>query len=355
MCVSVPRWWLCALGASLAVGAATTHASAQAGTQDTPAVRAENLYKKGHALLEAGRYADACRDFEQSERLDPLLGTLLNLAYCHEHEGRTGSAWAEFTRAATDAAHAHDPREAFARDSARKLEPRVAWVELAIPPGQAVADVTVDGEPIAPQLPPRFATDPGSHTIALFIAGKRWQSPVVVAREKATVNLTVDAPAEHAVPVAPAPVPASEPAAPVVPAAQSPGPSAPPAEPTPATGGGRRTAGWIVGAVGVAGLGVGAVFGVETLVDKGRANQNGCTGGTGCVPGTQGHSIGEQAWTYSAISTAGFAVGLAGVAAGTWLLLTSRPSPGAATTAVALHVVPTAGPGGNGLVLAGTW
>jgi len=57
----------------------------------------------------------------------PDLGTLLNLALCHEHIGKTASAWGEF-RSVEQQAHAATPpnesRARFAREHADKLEKR---------------------------------------------------------------------------------------------------------------------------------------------------------------------------------------------------------------------------------------
>src|SRR5512133_177123 len=74
---------------------------ARAGTPDT--VLAEALFKQAQRLMTAGKIAEACPKFEESYRLVPKLGTLLNMATCHDKQGKTGSAWDEYTRAITQA------------------------------------------------------------------------------------------------------------------------------------------------------------------------------------------------------------------------------------------------------------
>src|SRR5215470_18019771 len=54
---------------------------------------AEQQFVRGRALMKQHKYAEACAAFEQSQRLDPQLGTLFNLADCEVEIGKVASAW----------------------------------------------------------------------------------------------------------------------------------------------------------------------------------------------------------------------------------------------------------------------
>jgi hypothetical protein len=93
--------------------------ASRAVAQDGPNVKAlaQSLFKEGRTLMTAGKTAEACDKFAESDRLDPEIGTHLNLAMCHETLGKTASAWVEFGEVADRATAAHDAaRSQFARD-----------------------------------------------------------------------------------------------------------------------------------------------------------------------------------------------------------------------------------------------
>lgn len=87
---------------------------------------AEQLFQEGRVLMKSGDFAAACPKLEASFKLDPALGTQLNLALCYEHINRMASAWAHYRGAADRAAQAGQGRRAeLARTRAAELEPRV--------------------------------------------------------------------------------------------------------------------------------------------------------------------------------------------------------------------------------------
>src|SRR5687767_14605716 len=132
-----------AVAGSAALAFASASASAIAQTEGK--ALAETLFRDGRTLLEQGRTKEACAKFASSQRIEPKLGTLLNLATCHEAEGKTASAWAEFTEAAVQAERANQPeRQAFAREHAEALARRLSRVSIVFQEDPGVS-LTIDG------------------------------------------------------------------------------------------------------------------------------------------------------------------------------------------------------------------
>ena len=274
---------------------------------------AEARFREASEAFDAGRVDEACTAFDASLRLFPTLGTLLNLALCHEKQGKTASAWLEFTYAAAwanDAAQ-RDRRE-FARQHAIRLERALVRVRIDVPPGAPV-HLEIDGQPIlaVSQALPVFL-DPGPHIIAASAPGReRYESIVTV----------VAAPSEAPVVRIPAlKEDAREPSMVLSQRDRS-------------VGGRRRAAGWILGGVGVASLGAAACFGVDSLS---RMSSD---------PG--------QAKTSEVVSLVLFGTGLTAVGAGAWLAL--WPPPAATSSTARVYVVPQVAARGGGAGIVGLW
>jgi len=211
----------CALIA--AVIASAWAASAVAQVPD--AALAESLFREGKRLSGEHKFAEACPKFAESYKLDPGLGTLLNLAACHESEGKPASAWAEFSDASARAKREGDnDRAQLADEHVRALEPKLSHITIAVAPGAAIPGLVVkfdSRELSSAALGMSIPIDPGKHQIEASAPGKQSYSqtldaPAAGATATVTVPLLQDAP-NGAPAVAPVVAPAA--AGPTPPAA----------------------------------------------------------------------------------------------------------------------------------------
>lgn len=300
---------------------------------------AESLFQEGKELLGAGKVSEACSKFEAAYEIEPTLGTLLNLANCHELEGRTASAWAEFLRAASIARAAmQEDRHEVARERARGLEPKLMRLRIEVPEAARVEglEITRAGTPVeAAAWGSPIPVDPGEQVIRATAPGKLpREEKVAVTTEGATVVFELT-PLEDAPPEPPPVV--EEPTRAAEPPHSPPPPSKPPgADSNP--GSGQRTVGIVVGALGAAGLATGVVFGAMAKNDWEDAQDRGCA--DGICPTAAGQTASENANDAALIGTIGVAAGGALLVGGLVLYLTA-PS---ATEAATATWVTTAGP-----------
>jgi hypothetical protein len=192
---------------------------APAMAQTGDAALAESLFREGKRLLGEHKYAEACPKFEESYKLDHGLGTLLNLASCHESAGKPASAWAEFSEAAARAKRDNDnDRAQLAEDHVKALEPKLAHVSIAISPGASVPGLVVkfdSRELSSAALGVQIPVDPGTHVVEASAPGKQTYSQTFTTPVTATV-LAITVPALGDAPgAAPSavPLPAAAPAA----------------------------------------------------------------------------------------------------------------------------------------------
>lgn len=139
---------------------------------------AEQLFEEGRALLAQNKLAEACPKLAESHRLDPAVGTLLNLGECYEKAKKTASAWATYIEADTLARRLGQvARAEFAADRAKLLGATLPMLSIdvtAMRDGSRAVTVKRDGEVIAEPAWRTFVPmDPGEHRIEAFAPGFR--------------------------------------------------------------------------------------------------------------------------------------------------------------------------------------
>ncbi len=306
------------------------------------AALAEALFQEAKQLADAGKYAEACPKFEASYRADRTLGTLLNLAHCHEQIGKVATAWAEWNEAIEMAKRAGDERVGFATERRDALSPRLPKLEVRVRGSASDLSVHRDEQRILPAAyGSAIPTDPGSHELSVR------RGEVVLTRQTLTfsegktevVELDLDAIAR-----AHPPQPAGGPAG----AAGGPMPNGPRDGGTSGGGSAQKTIGFIVGGVGVTALITAGAFELVALINKNEADEPDRCVNKYCSP--QGLESAERARDFA---EAGQWVGIGGLvltAVGVTLVLTA-PSPEKNTAK--LGVTPWLGPSGAGLGVTG--
>jgi hypothetical protein len=337
----IPRIALCCalLLAMLFVDSMT---SAQQPSATDRAV-ARSLFEKGRELMAAGNYAEACAKLAESYRLDPGAGTLLNLAACHEAEGKLASAWVEFNDSLTRARReGRSEREQVAQEHIRAIEPRLSRLTVNVDATGNVPglELRLDGGVLnRPGWGTAIPIDPGLHKIEARAPGKMpWSIEITVGLD--AESKTVDIP-----PLLDAPPEPKPSAAPTVSSAPTPpGPEQQVPD--------RRRYGYISTGVGLVAVGFGSYFG---LLAKSRWDDRNahCPDG---VCDSQAVKRGDQANTAAWISNVAFGVGVAGLGAAAYFFLAGRSaSAPAKRDGVRYHVTPAVGPSVAAVAVGGAW
>ena len=288
-----------ALAALLLAGAASGQ------TQDGAA--AQSLFDEGRALLDAGKADAACAKFEASLRLEPAVGSLLNVAACDERHGRLASAWARYRAAESLATARGDARAAVAAKGAASLGPRLGKVRVRAPKGVSVRrdGVVLDEALLGTEVP----TDAGEHVFEASAPGKGPWRATMETKDGETTDVTVpELPPALDAPVTPPPV----------------GDARGPAEGRPSSP--IRTVGLGMVGVGVAGLVTWGVLGGLALAKHGEVGSR-CrdVGGTP-VCDAEGKELNDDAVDLANAATVALIAGGALVSAGGLLFFLS-PSP----------------------------
>jgi serine/threonine-protein kinase len=315
---------------ALGFACAATRAEAQSG--ETSRTAAETLFIEAKKLMEAGRFAEACPKFADSQRLDPGVGTLLNLALCYEKQGKVASAWSKYREAAAAARSAGQAeREGMARQRASALEVRLSRLTVTMPPSLAGGDgveLRLDGVTIPPSLWGVAApVDPGDHTVEVTAKGKKpWSAHVQVMPP---ANPVVQVPELENGP------PEAKGAAAVEAPRELPPKSS------------QRTIALVIGGVGVVAVGVGTVFGLSANSTYHGADPY-CNQNSVCTE--EGFDQRRDAYDKATLSTIAFGVGGVALASSVILWLSS---PKVKDRADAPKVALAAGP--SSLAVRGAW
>jgi hypothetical protein len=308
---------------------------------------AQVLFDAAKKLMAAGKFAEACPKFEESQRLDPTSGTLINLADCYEKAGRFSAAWSTFVDAAAVSRRTGNAdREQVAKDRALALEPKLSRIIITVTGGDQVPDLVVkrDGKIVGKaQWGLAVPVDPGIHAVAVSAPGRKtWAQSVTITASGSTVTIEVPE-LQPGLPTATPPVtPATqqtEPNAAVVGGASS---GASSAEKAPGGLSDQKIGAIAVGGVGLAGVVVGSIFGLKAMSKHNDADAL-------CTPQCYDQAavdLRDQSMHAGNVSTVAFVVGGVGLAGAAFLWFTDKSDKSAA---------PKVGLGPAGLVVKGAW
>jgi hypothetical protein len=155
---------------------------------------AEALFREGKALLAQGKVDEACAKLEASMQAEPAPGTLINLARCHAQQGKTATAWAEYTEVATLAKRDGDAtRASGARALADELAPTLSQLTIRVAQSTPGLLIVRDGEPVASgSLGTPVPVDPGRHTIEAKAPGRlRWSTSIAIGSKRSAQTVLV--------------------------------------------------------------------------------------------------------------------------------------------------------------------
>ena len=323
-----------ALGSVLGIGFAaallmqTNPANAQGSV-------AEALFQEGKRLMADGKYNEACSKLAESQRIDPGAGTLTALALCHRGEGKTATAWSEFKEVISLARRDNrKDREQVALENVAELEPKLSRLRVVVDPGAEaqhvevrIDDTVVTHAAFGQPLP----VDPGPRRVHATAAGKKpFETTVLIGPDHDEKSVTV-------------PKLEDDPRAAVALGERNvtPTSSNAPKSADKSNGEQRLVVPTLISlGIGVAGIGVGTVFGVRALGTQSDLDASCPT--RRCAPSARTDIDALQ--TSSTISTIGFIAGGVGLAGATILYIVGRPSTETATA----KVRPVVGPYGVG-------
>ncbi len=341
--------------AVLAALVALSLASAHAGAQTSEAI-AQARFSKGRDLFLAKSYDAALVEFRAAAELLESPNARLYIARCERELGRYAAAYVDFQRAASEAADRAqtDPRYVTTRDTAKQegaaVEPKLGRVTILSPTPPSGASITVNGNPVVmAALGVAGPIDPGKVEVVAqangYVTFKRTVDVGAGEGIEVTIKWEVDPNAKKPdPPVNPPPPPDTgngSGSGNVTP----PPVDGPPVEPPPdrqvKTGGGARTAGFVVGGLGLAGV---VAFGVFAGLAQSRFDSLKSTCGGRCDPSYEDKIKGGE----SLQTGANVALGLGGTFLVVGAILIAIGGPKYVTAPTQTTFVPYLGIDGHG-------
>lgn len=301
----------------------------------TPAERAaaEVLFQEARQLSKQGKDTEACPKYEESNRIDPSIGTQLYLADCYERIGKLASAWVLFKEAASQAQLAgQSAREKSATTRADDLEARLPKLLLRVTAADTPGlELRQDGKPVRRALwGSALPVDSGLHTLQATAPGRRgWESSIQASNGQLTTVNIPELPPETTplvAPSAPGKAPAASTTSPTSPPSSPPKANAPVAEGWST----QKTIGAISAGVGAVSLAAGTYFAFQAR-SQWKDAQPLCPDNQ-CSP--QGYDLGTAAHRDGNVATVLLAIGAAGLGAGAYLWFTDK-GPAGTTVGVA--------------------
>ena len=307
--------------AALALLTTVFTASSSAGAQGKDPAAAVELFQQGREALEAGDFDVACSRFAESQRFDPRVGTLLNLGHCEEARGHLADAFGYWQQAVHLAESTSDPRLEEASQRLHKCEARVPRLVLELSSrAPETVEIRRDGVTVARGvMGVALPVNPGGHTVLVSCPGHAARSYEFQLSEGETKTLELEPGAAVKVDT---PKPDSRP---------SPKPPQPPPKkqlPPVSSSSNSRDWGYVLTAVGLAGVTVGAATGLM-LMSKDDTIDEHCNADKRCDE--EGAEAASDASTLEPINLVSWSVGIVGLGAGGYLLLTAEPSNGDTT------------------------
>jgi hypothetical protein len=153
------------------------------------AAQAERHFNEAKALFDAGKTREACEAWEASQRLDPSLGTLTNVANCREKANDLATAWEAWISVERQTAGVgkYENLNNTAKTRAAALEPRLSYLTINVPDEVRIEGLVVlrDGVQIDPGAWNRaLPIDGGKHMISGRAPGhETWSTTVEMQPE----------------------------------------------------------------------------------------------------------------------------------------------------------------------------